>query len=152
MYMKYRKIFKQDSEPEDIRFLDYQLNRYASPALDILYMLFTCCTPEMRQKHYDQLLHQYYDSLSQCLTKLDCNAQKLFPFEAFLEHLRRFGGFGACMSLIDLHLITKQEGENPQPLYNIETIKNLYSTLKTNKLYAKMVTGTLKDMIDNNYI
>ncbi|XP_033209281.1 uncharacterized protein LOC117168047 [Belonocnema kinseyi] len=148
MLFKYNK----DSEPEDIRCLDYQLNRYASPALDILYMLFTCCTHEMRKQYYDELLHQYHDSLAQCLRKLGSDVQKLFPFEILLEHLQKFGGYGACMCLIDLHLITKQEDENPLPLYNVEYIQTLFSTLKTNKLYRSMVINTLKDMIDKNYI
>ena len=106
----------------------------------------------MREKYYEELLRQYHDSLAQCLKQLGSDVEKLFPFEALLEHLQKFGGYGACMCLIDLHLISKQEGEDPQPLYNVEYIKTLHSTLKTNKLYGSMVKNTLKDMVDKNYI
>lgn len=144
--------YNDNSEPEDIRCLDYQLNRYASPAMDFLYMIFTCSTHEMREKYYDKLLKEYHDSLSNCLKEFGSDVQKLFPFEAFLEHLQRYGGYGACMCMVDLHLISSQEGDDPQPPIDVEYIKTLQTLLKTNKLYGSMVTNTLKDMVDKNYI
>lgn len=120
--------------------------------MDILYTFFTCLTKEVRDKHYDELLHHYHESLSQLLKKLKLDVEKLFPFAALLDHLQRFGGFGACMCLIDLHLVTAQKDDNPQPLYNIDYLKTLPLLLKTNKFYHNMMRDTLKDMIDRNYL
>ncbi|XP_011143872.1 uncharacterized protein LOC105185799 isoform X4 [Harpegnathos saltator] len=39
----------QEKIPCDLRFLDFQICRYASPVLDIVYLLFCCCTQETRR-------------------------------------------------------------------------------------------------------
>ncbi|XP_051169332.1 uncharacterized protein LOC127286792 [Leptopilina boulardi] len=144
--------YNENSEPEDVRFLDFQLNRYGSPAMDILYTFFTCLTQEMRDKYYDELLHHYHDSLSQLLKKLNCDIEKLFPFDVLLEHLQRFGSYGACMSVIDIHLFTARDIDDPQPLYHIDFLRTLPTLLKTNKLYHQILRDSLKDMVDRNYI
>lgn len=143
--------YNEKHEPEDIRFLDFQLNRFGSPAMDILYTFFTCLTEEVRAKHYDELLQHYHESLSEMLAKLNCDVEKLFPFEALSEQLKRFGGFGAFVLLIDLHIVTAQEGDNPQTLYDLNYLKTLPQLLKTNKLYYTMMRDSLKFMIDRNY-
>lgn len=45
-------------------FIDWQIARYASPVLDIVYYLFNCTTKEMRDKYYDSLLKIYHETLS----------------------------------------------------------------------------------------
>ncbi|XP_033231661.1 uncharacterized protein LOC117182665 [Belonocnema kinseyi] len=144
--------YNDDGQPEDLFFLDFQAHRYASPALDISYMLFNCCTPEMRIKHYDELLHQYHNSLAQCLKELGSDVEKLFPFEMLLEQLRQFAIYGGITGMLFLHLFTRQEGESPKLPFDIEYIKTLTKTLKNNCLYSSMMTGTFKDMVDKNYI
>lgn len=119
--------------------------------MDILYTFFTCLTEEVRAKHYDELLQHYHESLSEMLAKLNCDVEKLFPFEALSEQLKRFGGFGAFVLLIDLHIVTAQEGDNPQTLYDLNYLKTLPQLLKTNKLYYTMMRDSLKFMIDRNY-
>ncbi|XP_051169325.1 uncharacterized protein LOC127286789 [Leptopilina boulardi] len=144
--------YNEKLEPEDIRFLDFQLQRFASPAIDILYTFFTCLNQEVKEKYFDELLYHYHNSLSQLLKTLSCDVEKIYPFEALLEHLQRFGSFGACMCLIDLHLITAQMGDNPQPLYNLDYLKTLPELLKTNKLYYTTMRDSLKLMVDRNYL
>ena len=115
-------------------------------------MLFTCCPPEMRKKYYNELLRQYHNSLAQCLKELGSNVEKLFPFEKLLEQLKQFANFGASMALIALHLFARQEGESPKIFHDIGYLKSLTKTLETNQLYASMMKGTFKDMVDKNYI
>lgn len=45
-------------------FIDWQIARYASPVLDIVHFLFNCTTKQMRDKHYDNLLKIYHETLS----------------------------------------------------------------------------------------
>lgn len=60
-------LVEQKHVPVDIRFLDWQMSRYASPATDILYY-FSCCTiKEFRQKHFAELLKVYHRSLAAAL-------------------------------------------------------------------------------------
>ncbi|XP_051169346.1 uncharacterized protein LOC127286798 [Leptopilina boulardi] len=150
----YNMLFKynENSEPKDIRFLDFQLNRYASPVMDILYTFYTCLTQEMRDKYFDKLLHHYHDSLGELLKKFNSDVEKLFPFNVLLEHLQRFGRYGACMSIIDIHVFTIRDEDNAEPLFYLDYLKKLPALLKTNKFYHQMLKDSIKDMVDRNYL
>ncbi|KAJ9598056.1 hypothetical protein L9F63_026839 [Diploptera punctata] len=49
---------------EDIRFVDFQISRYSSPALDLQYLLCNCPNDEVRFQHKDTLLEEYYFELA----------------------------------------------------------------------------------------
>lgn len=68
--------------PAQIKIIDYQLARLASPATDISFFIYSCTLQDLREKHYDELIKIYHESLSDLLIKLNCNPQKLFPFTA----------------------------------------------------------------------
>ncbi|XP_043465671.1 uncharacterized protein LOC122500682 [Leptopilina heterotoma] len=144
--------YNENSEPVDFCCMDFQMHRYASPILDIVYMLFVCCTQEMRQIYYDRLLNDYYKSLAEFLCKFNLKVEQIFPFEIFMEHLQLFGNFGACMALFALDGFLK---EKTQPIISVHTencVNDLLKRLESNKFYASMLKGIFKDMIDKNYI
>lgn len=51
-------------KPIEISLLDWQISRYSSPIIDIVYFIFGCTTKELRDKHYDEFLNTYYSTLS----------------------------------------------------------------------------------------
>lgn len=44
--------------------IDWQIARYASPVIDFLHYIFNTTSKDMRDKHYDEFLKIYYESLS----------------------------------------------------------------------------------------
>lgn len=64
-------MFKYDEnhKPVDACLIDWQISRYASPVTDLLYYLFCCITKEIRDKHYDEFLKTYHQSLSAFLKR-----------------------------------------------------------------------------------
>ncbi|XP_069679895.1 uncharacterized protein [Periplaneta americana] len=85
------KFSKNDSEPTDVAFLDFQLSRYASPVLDIAYFIFCCTDQTLRSKHYRHLLTKYYDTLAHFICQLGSDPQKLYPANVF-KSIRRLVG------------------------------------------------------------
>lgn len=137
--------------PYDLRFLDFQLCRYASPALDLVYILFCCCTQGTRKKYYDQLLHKYYETLSKRLESFGCDPNVLFPYEVLTQHLTTFGKFAAGMSIYVLHLFTDVDDKTGEIASRLD--KNyLEKRLQTDSFYRQMLKGTFKDLVDKNYI
>nr|XP_050844374.1 uncharacterized protein LOC127061490 [Vespula vulgaris] len=134
-------------EPQDLRFLDFQICRYASPALDISYTLFCSTLYEIRVEHYDDLLRDYYDSFSKCLENLDCNPRELFPYEILLEHIERFGKYAVCMAIHVLHLFTNQNDISESIDVNV-----YYDKLEKNDFYRETLINTFKEFIDRNII
>lgn len=56
-------------KPVEIRFLDWQIARYASPACDITHYLFCCTTKALRDQHYDSLIRIYHNSFTEFLNR-----------------------------------------------------------------------------------
>lgn len=56
--------FDGSGKPIEACFLDWQISRYSSPVIDIVYFMFSCTTKALRDKHYDSFLRTYHDSLS----------------------------------------------------------------------------------------
>lgn len=84
---------------EDICFIDLQLSRYGSPALDILYHLFSSTRKSLRDRCYDDLLTIYHTSLSDIVRRLGCDPDKLFCFTDLQAELRKYGAFAVIMGL-----------------------------------------------------
>lgn len=68
-------MFKYDEngKPIEVRLLDWQMVRAASPVLDIVYYIFCCTTKQLRDEHYDEFLMTYHGSLSLHIRKYVIN-------------------------------------------------------------------------------
>ncbi|XP_066602468.1 uncharacterized protein [Prorops nasuta] len=147
-------LFKYDEKtkkPTSLYFIDFQISRYASPAVDLSYMLFCCCTHELREKYFDTLLHQYHDALSDCLAQLDCDVKTLFPYEVLMDHLHKFSTFGAGMAIFVLHIFTDEDMQVTE-IKAIEKAEPLMERLRTDLNYKNRIKETFKELIDRNYI
>lgn len=119
-------MFKYDETKKQIEgvcFIDWQVMRYSSPVLDLMYYIFSCTTRELRGRNYNVYLKMYHDSLTEfikrykrfCLVsfilkeielitnlillklfilRLGSNPEHLYPFRAFQKQLIKFGKFG----------------------------------------------------------
>lgn len=98
--------FGPQQQPEDIIFIDWQISRYASPVLDLVYFLFTATDKETRDNHYERLLKLYHDSLSNILIQFVESSENVFSFDKFKEEMKRFGRYGLLMSICLLSFVT----------------------------------------------
>lgn len=76
---------------EDVKILDWQLIRYISPAIDLLYNIFTSTDKALRQNEYDNLLETYHNALSRMVKQLGSNPDELFTLADLKEELRLCG-------------------------------------------------------------
>lgn len=67
----YNSMFRKDEhgKPVEIQLIDWQFPRYASPVTDLVLYLFCSTSKQLRDKHYDQFLKIYHDSLSELLIR-----------------------------------------------------------------------------------
>lgn len=142
-------LFKYDQKgnPYDLRFLDLQICRYASPVLDVLYVLFCCCTQETRRKYHDKLIHEYYDALSKRLVRADYDPNILFPYEVLSQHLAKFGKYAAGMATYTLSVFTSDD--ELQKAFDKDVLQE---RLQNDSFFRNMIIGTFKDIVDRNYI
>ncbi|KAL7648270.1 UNVERIFIED_CONTAM: hypothetical protein RMT77_000176 [Armadillidium vulgare] len=111
-------LFKYNSQnkPEDVRFVDLQCSRKASPASDIAYFIFTSLNGEIRASYMKELLLSYYQSFTRILIL----ARKKIPFkfkelERELEKKNIYGLICGIMIVVGALFV---EGEDE--MYNLE--------------------------------
>lgn len=61
--------YDDNGKPIQVKLIDWQFARYASPVVDIILCLLSCTRKELRDKHYDELVMIYYESLSSFLKR-----------------------------------------------------------------------------------
>ncbi|XP_068081390.1 uncharacterized protein [Anabrus simplex] len=96
------KYSETTGEVIDCRLVDFQLCRFASPALDLQFFFYTTPQSEVRLKHYDDMLRVYHETLCDTLKSLGCE-EDLISFQelqAEMEYNRLNGLIASCGILV----------------------------------------------------
>ncbi|XP_058058525.1 uncharacterized protein LOC131209465 [Anopheles bellator] len=153
-----------DKTPINIKLIDWQLCRYCSPVLDLVYFIFNCTDEELRAHSYHRLLNVYYNILGVHLHRLSGNVERQFPRSAFRDQLKRFGRYGLVMSFLVLPIICTPNDELPDTDSAIEDLMKEISggtgtgdftygtTEKAATRYKERMSGTIRDVIRLGYM
>lgn len=52
-------LFKNNSDPTidlDVKVIDFQMARFASPATDLSFFIYACTEQDIREQHFDELI------------------------------------------------------------------------------------------------
>lgn len=103
------------NEEGGLRFIDFQLTRYASPLTDLQYCLHMCADREFREKYTDQVLETYYTEFSSVLArfpgvKLVQDGVSGWTLKKLKEEYEQFHMYGFLVSLILLPMILLRPG------------------------------------------
>ncbi|XP_052865712.1 uncharacterized protein LOC128272040 [Anopheles cruzii] len=104
-YNRNNVLFRYDADqPVDVLMIDFQENRYGSPALDLSFYMYMNMAPELREQFWDELLSRYHRQLMRTLCEiLHCTDQdeRVAPYreERFRQHFARFALYGAMVAL-----------------------------------------------------
>ncbi|KAL7029770.1 hypothetical protein ACKWTF_006353 [Chironomus riparius] len=157
--------YDQSGTPNAIRLLDFQIIRYSSPVLDLMYYIFGCTVKSLRDKHYQEFMDVYYDTLADFIKRLGSNPDKVFPREAFNEHLKKFGKFGFIMAMMVLPMFTANAEDIPDMDAMAEKFQDLketgekldpseivdFSSFKTVDVFNERMRDVIQDMYDFGY-
>lgn len=86
-------VLQNNVDKYDITFLDWQVARCGTVAIDLSYFIF-CCTDAEVRKQLPELMRIYHDQLTQRIDELGSNGQALFPFEKLEWHMKKYSKFG----------------------------------------------------------
>lgn len=101
--IKVSKFQKSIQNPTDVIFIDWQLSRYGPPIIDIFYFILSTTDKSFRDKHFTDLLDEYYSTLSSSMDKLGSDSEKMYSRSKFESDLIRFNRFPlifACVSVL----------------------------------------------------
>ncbi|CAK1584113.1 unnamed protein product [Parnassius mnemosyne] len=128
----------------EVVILDYQTLQISNPIIDLMYFIFSGSDEEFRAKHYRQLLDHYYLELCNALSRLDVDADEVYPKEDFEYELEKIQPYGLFMSLMLLPMVTV-EAENAPKMDAGSDIKEF--AIKPNELAATRLNGVIDDFV-----
>lgn len=148
--------YSKSGAVEEACLLDFQLSRYASPVLDLMYLVYCCTTREWRQKFLDALLKEYHDELSCTLRRLGCDADELYPWDTMQAHLREFGKFGLGMALMTIPVFLAEADEIPDLDEQFDSGKSTSEAFDMESKNAvqrnKRISDVIADMIERGWL
>ncbi|KAJ4445910.1 hypothetical protein ANN_12596 [Periplaneta americana] len=119
-----------NKEPDEMCFLDFQQARYTSPGTDLGRLLFVSTDKSTRDAHRQDLLRCYHESVSDTVREFGCDAEKVFPFCAVEQQLKKSAAHFIGNVLGNLpHALQEGEGTDNDLVYDgdgsDETLKPL---------------------------
>nr|XP_022909650.1 uncharacterized protein LOC111420836 [Onthophagus taurus] len=131
--------------PIDVKLIDWQFQKIASPLFDFSYFFYTLATKkELDNAEY--YLKLYYDTLSQRIAELGSDPEKLYPYHIFRDHWRKYSKFGLCMAffIVKAQLFEKDEIPNVLNPDKISPTDAFSVVLKSQDVFVKR----LKDLLE----
>lgn len=103
-FLRNNVLFRyEDAAAVDMKLIDFQTIRYASPAIDISLFIGMNTSHELRSEHFEQLLLVYHNSLRRTLAALLGVSEQQLPqcydFDVFLKDFREHALYGYIISI-----------------------------------------------------
>lgn len=140
--------------PVASKIIDFQLSRFASPALDISFFIYSCTDQMTRARHYDVLLKEYHTSLSNLVRAFGSDPELVFPFSALQQEMKQFARHGVGMGIESIYFSVLEEeldcevtGEEEVPIHTVMVVNKIKT--KEGRL---RVTEMFKHASDYGYI
>lgn len=136
-------------KPIEVCILDWQFARPMSPADD--FVMYLCSTTEksLRDKHYDEFLHIYYDSLAEIVRLCNSDPEKLFKFDDFIGTLSKYGDYGVAEAALTISLMyavdEKELASDVQPVEDGEIHHYARMSKDSEELYKQRLEDVLDD-------
>lgn len=129
--------------------MDWQLVRYGSPVLDLLYFIFCCTDEALRERHYDEMIRIYYTALKDLLEKVGSEAMDLFPLTALLRQMKTFGRFAVIMAALDVPILCTDPAKIQS---HGDAAAAFAASPEAQRRYAYRMGGVIRDAIKYGYL
>ena len=102
----------QTGKVEDMRFVDFQVARFTSPALDLQYFIINSATDDLRFNQMEDLLEEYYSELADFMKALKLEAH-LISLQKLKDEYHEKDMFGLLNACTVLCLVLAQKDDIP---------------------------------------
>ncbi|XP_050305769.1 uncharacterized protein LOC126742931 [Anthonomus grandis grandis] len=129
-----------------VAMFDFQMSSIRSPVFDLSHFIYSVASDE-ELLHFIELMEHYYFHLSQNLTKLGSDPEKIFPFETLILHWKKYSAYGAvlCPFIMMYCFIDKQDMAD----FGVcQTLKN--ATLKID--YIRRTMAVAKHFVECDFL
>ncbi|KAK9712058.1 Ecdysteroid kinase-like family [Popillia japonica] len=149
-------MFRNKDGDLDLRLIDFQGVKVASPMMDLTYSFYGSCTSEENLSLLDYYLDVYYEALSGTIKELGSNPDKLYPKSLIKEDWKKFCGFSLTIaipviraSLLDVEFNIVEAVENPP---SEEEQERFLNDNYDNQEFARRMGVLFQHLIDHDFI
>lgn len=137
------------------------MSRYISPAIDFCHFIFVCTDKTFRDQHYEELIEYYYETVRAHLSALGCDAVKVFPYDEFRNHLKKFGKFVLFVAMMALPIICTPNEDLPDLSKLMDNLNgNAENTVEfidafnaeKNVNFVSRMSDVVRDMVNYGYL
>ncbi|RXG69518.1 hypothetical protein Avbf_03275 [Armadillidium vulgare] len=102
-------LFRYDENdiPIDVRFVDLQCSRKASPATDILYFFYTSLSGDFRVEKMNYMVSIYYKSFCEVLSRAEKSPP--FSYEELILEVKNRRIFGLSVGVLVLSVVLSED-------------------------------------------
>uniref|UniRef100_A0A1B6MQH4 CHK kinase-like domain-containing protein n=1 Tax=Graphocephala atropunctata TaxID=36148 RepID=A0A1B6MQH4_9HEMI len=72
--------YNDDGSVSEIKLLDFQMVRYASPVIDLVYFIWSSASDDVRRHRLDELFLFYVDQLNNNLSRVNCSERVTYDY------------------------------------------------------------------------
>ncbi|XP_017082486.2 uncharacterized protein LOC108115505 [Drosophila eugracilis] len=149
---------KYGESPLQCRLVDFQLARYAPPALDVLTVLTIPTSKEFRDLHMNELLAEYYRFMTEFLKRAGLDIARFMPESSFYESVEKFRIIGLIESCLFCHLVMlppsctqklTSSADGFSDFFSKRRIEICLEAFNTDELYRNRMLDMIQDFVDN---
>lgn len=148
--------------PTDIKMIDFQEVRYATPCNDLTFFMYMNMPAALRPALWDPLLELYHETLISSITNLlkcgkDDKRLAPYSFENFLNHLKKFACYGVMIGIHFIPWMACPEDECQQMSHLFETDLNSPELRRLAQVCGRSdvderITSVAKHAFDKGYM
>lgn len=148
--------YKND-EPTDARLVDFQLARYAAPALDLTTLLCTTTNKQFRDINFESIIQIYYSSLQKELLTHKIDVEKIITPNEFMESCKKYMLAGLIEGCLYCHVTLLPDHMTSHLLSSSDDFDNFIKSsrieicllaFETNLNYRERMSDLLCNLID----
>lgn len=145
-------LFKyEDGKPVDLRFVDFQLSRFGSLALDLSYLLYNSCVKSILDAHWDNFMDAYVEELNSTLKSMGANKSKITRHQVD-EEMKRFARFGITGALMAIPFFVTPTEDQPKMEGGMEVFDNFHQNSYKNLNIRDRLTDMIVHAIEKGFL
>lgn len=158
MMFKY-KDENDNSEPDSMQLIDFQLCKEGSPVLDLAYFFYVCSDKPSFQK-LDEYLQFYHEKLTKHLAEFGLDSHDIYPFKKLKEHWTKYSKFGYIMAVFLIRIMLSDADEVPDLADVADSNANNENSVldsfnfesRSEDVYRQRMRDLVIHMIDHGFI
>lgn len=140
----------------EICFIDWQISRYVSPVLDLVYFFYLSTEGAILNNYFESFLQLYYEQLQNTTELLGSDLNVLYPYEIFQEDLKKFGNYGLvlCSFALNFTMANTETAPDFEALGESTSLENSigFKDMAVKKIYEERIRDVVKHCAERNYI